>query len=393
MLHINQKVRFRLFTVLWLCIAFFSCKRDASDQSEAEAVYMADYESPDHLWGFMDTTGQLMIEALYDDVMAFSEGLACVNKAGRWGYVDQSGQEIIPFSYRSGWAFQEGFARVKPFDGHTHFISRSGKTLISDAWEATDDFSEGMARVSLGHIFGYIDTSGNMAIPGPFAKAGQFKHGLAIVTPEEKVGVIQKDGQFLLEPQFTSVRWTSEKDFLICQKEDTSYLYELNGDLKFSMTEGIIRDANTHMASIDKNQEFYLVDIQSVAFTPTLAWKALIYINENRWAGSTDHGYFMLSTSGQKLNLKPYTQINKISQGYAACFDGQYWGYLDTAGKETTQDIFGLAWDYKEGFARVAFKDGIAFINRQQQLAFYPPPGTIDMRDFSEGLAPVQIMQ
>jgi hypothetical protein len=87
----------------------------------------------------------------------------------------------------------------------------------------------------------------------------------------------------------------------------------------------------------------------------------------------------------------PFDQVNRFSGGYAVYGRDGTWGYLDTSGRELTKPAFGLAWDYREGLARAAFSDGIAFIDRRQQLAFYPPPGTVDLRDFSEGLAPVQI--
>ena len=99
----------------------------------------------------------------------------------------------------------------------------------------------------------------------------------------------------------------------------------------------------------------------------------------------------LLNEKGEILRRKTFAQINRFTEGIAVYYTGTDWGYMDTDGTELTIDVFGLAWDYKEGFARADFADGIAFLDRQQRLAFYPPPGTTDMRDFSGGLAPVQI--
>ena len=104
-----------------------------------------------------------------------------------------------------------------------------------------------------------------------------------------------------------------------------------------------------------------------------------------------DIGYQLLDKDGKIVSDNQYNQVNKFSDGFAAYSKDDYWGYLDTSGKELTGEVFGLAWDYKEGFARAAFKDGLAFIDRNQKLAFYPPAGTLDFRDFSEGLAAVQM--
>lgn len=104
-----------------------------------------------------------------------------------------------------------------------------------------------------------------------------------------------------------------------------------------------------------------------------------------------EQGYFLLDAEGKKLSANQYTQLNHFKEGRAAYSRKDYWGYLDLDGNELTGDTFGLAWDFKEGLARAAFKDGIAFIDLEQKLAFYPPEGAMDIRDFSEGLAPIQL--
>ncbi|HFC00493.1 MAG TPA: WG repeat-containing protein, partial [Phaeodactylibacter sp.] len=52
---------------------------------------------------------------------------------------------------------------------------------------------------------------------------------------------------------------------------------------------------------------------------------------------------------------------------------------------------FGLVWDFKEGMARVALREGIGFINTNGDLVLEPKSKWVDVRDFSEGLARVQV--
>ena len=46
---------------------------------------------PQYHWGFIDTTGQILIKAEYDAVSQFSENKAAINKDGLWGYMLHSG--------------------------------------------------------------------------------------------------------------------------------------------------------------------------------------------------------------------------------------------------------------------------------------------------------------
>jgi hypothetical protein len=137
----------------------------------------------------------------------------------------------------------------------------------------------------------------------------------------------------------------------------------------------------------------YFYDLQHKKLNVHGAFGRIHYLGEQRWAGKKENGYYLLDSDGKRMSAELYTQINRYSEGIAACTDGQYWGYLDREGNELTDRVFGLAWDYRDQMARAAFQDGIAFIDTKQKLAFYPPRNTVDMRDFSEGLAPVQISQ
>ncbi|MBK9015287.1 MAG: WG repeat-containing protein [Saprospiraceae bacterium] len=45
-------------------------------------------------WGFMDTTGRLVIQPMFDAVLPFRDGLAWVSIGGKWGYVNGWGDWV-----------------------------------------------------------------------------------------------------------------------------------------------------------------------------------------------------------------------------------------------------------------------------------------------------------
>src|SRR6188472_2183280 len=100
------------YLVLVLFLGLIGCRLDSHGPSEEKTAYLADYERPDNLWGFMDTTGQLVIPAEYDDVAGFSERMAAINKSGLWGFINHEGKTIIRPQFRSAYAFHEKMARV-----------------------------------------------------------------------------------------------------------------------------------------------------------------------------------------------------------------------------------------------------------------------------------------
>ena len=63
-------------------------------------------------------------------------------------------------------------------------------------------FSEGLAAVSVGGRFGYVDERGEIVIEPKFDLAGEFLHGLAEVLVGDKAGIIDRKGAFVIPPMF-----------------------------------------------------------------------------------------------------------------------------------------------------------------------------------------------
>jgi hypothetical protein len=380
-----------LMMAVGLFLLLTACRDRPSTHAEEESVYMADYEAPAYKWGFIDSTGNLVIDAVYDDVGTFSGGLAAVNFQGLWGYIDKNGKPVIQARYRSAWAFHEDKARVKPFDQPDHYITVTGEIISSDTWTAVDDFSEGLARVQSGNTFGYIDTSGKMILPPVYSGGGSFHNGLAVVSNEEKTGLINRQGEEIIPLIYDQVKYFADEKLVICNLSGNSVAYDLNGKEIVGIPGVKMMESDGQLISVRKDTMMYFFDLEHQRMLTESPWRNLIYLGEGRWAGKNKSGYLLLNEEGEIIKRQSYAQINKFKEGIAVYYTGNHWGYMDRDGTELTVDVFGLAWDYKEGFARADFADGIAFLDRKQRLAFYPPPGTMDMRDFSEGLAPVQI--
>ena len=82
------------------------------------------------------------------------------------------------------------------------YIDGNGKVVISPRFQWADDFSEGLARVSVGDRMGFIDTSGNTVIEPQYAWAGSFREKRAVVEVEGKYGSIDDAGYMAIAPRF-----------------------------------------------------------------------------------------------------------------------------------------------------------------------------------------------
>jgi len=64
-------------------------------------------------YGFINKVGEFVIEAKYDEVQQFSEGLAVIKLKGKYGYIDLLGNIIVEPKYDAANLFIEGRATVK----------------------------------------------------------------------------------------------------------------------------------------------------------------------------------------------------------------------------------------------------------------------------------------
>jgi len=122
--------------------------------------------------GYIDTEGNVVIEFNSSWAWAgkFSEGLARVrNTEGKYGFINTSGEVVIPFMYKNAGSFSEGLAWVIDRDvisyydkeATTYYIEKSGEMAIETLGYCSE-FRDGIAETAAG----YIDKTGKVLIPG-----------------------------------------------------------------------------------------------------------------------------------------------------------------------------------------------------------------------------------
>ena len=137
--------------------------------------------------GFIDKEGNWIIEPTYDKVRAFVNGLAPVSLDKNWGYINTSGEIVIPFEYRDAEIFSEdGLAPVKA-DDLWGFIDTKGKLVIDYKYKITaggfsifeknniKGFHNGLARVKEEKTWVYLNTKGEVLNNMTFENLELFK--------------------------------------------------------------------------------------------------------------------------------------------------------------------------------------------------------------------------
>lgn len=174
-------------------------------------------------WGYIDTTGKIVIKPIYDNAYDFSEGMAVVSRADTspalirslFGYINNHGKILIELKYDQATDFSNGLALVRK-----HFycfgINKKGDTIFylnnflpGDGFLPLSKFSDGLARGRFWRtdkkIRGaFIDTTGKVVISINFNHAVNFKNGLSRIWLDDAYGewsYIDKSGKIIFNPK------------------------------------------------------------------------------------------------------------------------------------------------------------------------------------------------
>lgn len=135
----------------------------------------------------------------------YSEGLAAAIKDGKWGYIDRVGNVVISFHFKYAGQFEQGMARVSVGDKF-FFINDKG-SRVTPEFDGAFDFHEDLAAVEVGKNVGYVRRDGTFALPPLYQSASgiDFSEGLAAIRVNGKVGFMDKVGSIVIQPKYDDV--------------------------------------------------------------------------------------------------------------------------------------------------------------------------------------------
>lgn len=218
-------------------------------------------------YGFVDTTGKVVIPIKYDDVDGGSpreiysnnwsgDGLMSVCINGKWGYIDRKGEVVVPIiydrvdkrsyspeyivpgitrvwkeglvggiNYKGEWLLPLEYQEIEDnYSKDLFFVKKEGKygffnsdfqPVIPCKYDFTSGFSKkgDLCAVGINGKYGYIDKKGNEVIPMSYDFAEPFYNGLAAVVKDDKMGYINQSGELVIplkfEVEYMSFRYDS----------------------------------------------------------------------------------------------------------------------------------------------------------------------------------------
>lgn len=242
-------------------------------------------------YGLIDSLGNFLVPfGKYSKIENFSEGLAVVKSGNKYGFINYRGKETVKPIYRDAAFFSCNRAAVK--SGRDWFyINRNGKK-VSDKYKKAGNYKNGYAKVDAGRITDYyVDTLDWIQSVRPvvysegiyieknfvdnkfffsdseyrnifnlrFDEIRPFENGLAIVKNNNKYGLLNKEGYYIIPPSVNNIHAFSQ-GFAVFEINQLHTLYNSNGKL-------LIKDKYNGIEAVGNNK-VKLTNLNEIKYLP-----------------------------------------------------------------------------------------------------------------------------
>jgi serine/threonine protein kinase len=297
-------------------------------------------------WGFSDIKKNILLNAKYDGVERFSDGMAKVwledkndssettkTTKKKYGFIDKTGKEVIKVQYDSADAFKEGWTKVTLY-GSTRYFNKNGDEIPRPTPtpyrpRASNSNSGNSPSTNSSYLsykmneynnkYGFVDANDEYVIRPMYDDAWSFSGRIAPVKLRNKWGFIDVSNRFVIEPIY---------DFA-SKFSDGLCVVALNGK----------------------------------------------------------HGF--IDTNGSVAIPFIYDYAESFNSGLAKVKIGDKFGYIDKMKNEVIKIKYEDVERFYEDLAKVKVRGKYGFIDREEKIVINPKYDTA--KSFSGGLAEVQL--
>lgn len=317
--------------------------------------------SKNNKWGFINTKGEIVIEPTYEFENDFSNEFALVANEEFVGYINKKGETVIDFIYDDGSNFVEGVASVIKGDS-VALINKLGDKVLDFNFSEISVPKNGviLAKKTINNKYVYLDVMGKELFESKeFDYAETFTDSLAIVGIGEEFGIINHNGEILLDLEYKKITRDVDSLFIIQNNESKYGVISLpTKNLVIPFLYDDISKSSEEKYTVFKDEYYGYFDINGNAITKISFKRFKGDLEQTKYKGNFSltkirGKYGIIDTLGKKVFPNIFDGIGEIVDYPVPCKKRGKWGYVT---KKIT-----LWLPYKYTYAG-AFRNGVAIV-------------------------------
>ena len=322
-------------------------------------------------WGFVSEDPLYSVNAKFDFVENFSEGLAVVTIEGETGYITKDGKLKIEPNFDDGYSFKNGFGVVEK-NGFFGLINRSGEYVIEPTYDDLGNVNNGLLSFEKNNKSGFFNSKGEIKISPQYSNVSSFKNKLAIVEKNYNVGIIDTNGLSVIDLKYAAIKILDKAIFAV--KNDTAWglinsLNEINLPLEYDYLE---KD-NDSLILVEKDNQFNYWHIFKHNFISELwfknysEYKVLAKFTNGFAKVKTDQGYNFIDANGEFVFNTFYLNLGFYNKCIA--FEStKGWGVLNEKGKIIVNPNYSLTHSFSKSIGIVEIDENKGVINAKGEI-------------------------
>lgn len=288
-------------------------------------------------WGYINEFGKQMIDPVYEEVSFFSEGLAGVSLNKKYGFINKAGKTIIPFIYDDVEPFHSKSAIVM-MDELYGLIDNRGDFLIPPIYEELNETEGDLYIASQKGLYGYLVRTGQPVTSFSFDIAKDFKNGYAVVSKDEKYGLINREGKFVIPPQYTELDFLNDSLLRASDEDDQWGIINMRGESIVPFMYDAISDFNENRSLVAKDSKCGYIDGSGKIVIPIKYQYSSLLLTTAKF----QNGYALLKqktksilidTAGNQIKFTGIEDYGRPGSGLIPIQKKKKWGYADFNGK------------------------------------------------------------
>ena len=221
-------------------------------------------------YALVDAEGRPLTDQRYGMFSAAGD-MIVFRRGWHYGAMDRRGSVCVDPVWtqltrdgRGGWLALAGNAIDENVDGLFHLDANGNaeETGVSVLGLLRGVCGDRMACCGADGLWGYVDGLGREAIPYQWRAAGDFQDGRAIVAGEDGCGVIDADGQAIIEPEYAFIARVGDRFAALDGTGSVALFDAETGAFQRSVGEGVAGMAVSGGAMILFGDETRLVDAE-----------------------------------------------------------------------------------------------------------------------------------
>ncbi len=264
----------------------------------------------------------------FEDALGFSQGLCVVFKDGKYGLIDRRGKFILPITYDEIGEFSSGLIMAYKGDEYLYFDQYGEEKLSIDVLPV-GDFKEEFLLVKDGEGYGMIDREKNYILEPNFEWLEHFNEdSIARFRMNGKYGLINASRDTLIKPDFDFISLPNEGIRFLEKDDELQFLKDTLFSDAFDLYDRRLSKFRNGYAVVLGNAKFGIIDSNFNELLP-LKYPEIRNLGSGHFSIKEKNKFKYFNSETIKVGKATYNQLRSGNEQHLIFTNQDFVGLID----------------------------------------------------------------